>query len=219
MQKSIKQYFYKNRKFNYEENLCNIFITISLSFCFPTCLPVSARQYKKLSQLEIREIQSHVYQTSNTKEVFKATINALQDEDFAIINIEDGLGYIRAKKEYKAKRTDKKRATLYSILFACSAASLAIGGGASAAQSTADSLMHLTNELAAKTVVVDMNANIEPFGKQTRVRLTMVEKVLYNADGYSYVKSSPRDVVRIYNTATYQSFFNEIDKSVFYEKI
>lgn len=182
-------------------------------------LPVSAKQYKKLSQLEIREVQTHVYPTSNTKEAFKATINTLQDENFTIINIEDELGYIRAIKEYKAKRTDKKRATLYSLLFACSVASLAMGGGVSAAQTTTDSLMHLTNELAVKTVVVDMNANIEPFGKQTKVRLTMIEKVLYNADGYSYVKSSPRNVIRIYNAKIYQSFFNEIDKSIFYEKI
>lgn len=196
-----------------------LFAVFLIFVCFFTYLPVNAKPFKKLSQLEIRAIQTHIYPTSDTEKVFKATINTLQDEGFTIINIEDELGYIRAKKEYKAKRTDKKRATIYSLLLTLSVANVATGGGISAAQTMTDSLMRLTNELAVKTVVVDTNANIEPFGKQTKVRLTMVEKVLYNADGYSYIKSSPRKVVRIYNSIIYKDFFNELDKSIFYEKI
>lgn len=196
-----------------------IFSIFLIFVFFSFSMPVEAKRYKKLSQLEIREMQTHVFPSSNTKEVFKATINTLQDEDFIITNIEDEMGYIRARKEFKAKRTNKVRATEYSLLLALSIASVAMGGGASAAQSLVDSTMRLTNELAVKTVVVDANADIEPFGKQTKVRLTMVEKVLYNADGYSYVKSAPRDVIRIYNAKTYQTFFSEVDKSIFYEEI
>lgn len=181
--------------------------------------PVMAKPFKKMTPLEIREIQTHFYPTKDRNEVFKATINTLQDEGFTIINIEDELGYIRAKKEFKEKRTDKKRATLYSVLLACSIASVVMGGGASSAKSLTDSLMRLSNELAPKTVVVDANADIDAFGQQTKVRLTMIEKVLYNADGYSYVKSSPRNVMRIYNKMVYNNFFNELDKSIFYEKI
>lgn len=194
-------------------------IVLILIIFLSNSLCVCAKPYKKLSQLEIREVQTHTYPTSNTKEVFKATINTLQDDGFTITNIEDELGYIRAKREFKGRRTDKKRVTIYSVLLACSIASAVMGGGASSAQCITDSLMHLSNELAAKTVIVDTNANIEPFGKQTKVRLTMIEKVLYNADGYSYVKSSPRDVARIYTRSIYQEFFNEIDKSIFYESI
>lgn len=196
-----------------------IFSLFLIFVFFSFYMPVEAKSFKKLSQLEIREIQTHVFSTPKAKEVFKATINSLQDQGFTIINIEDELGYIRAKKEYKAKRTNKIRATGYSLLLACSILSVATGGGASAAQSLVDSSMRLTNELSLKTVVVDANADIEPFGKQTKVRLTMVEKVLYNADGYSYVKSAPRDVIRIYNKNVYQNFFTDLDKSIFYEKI
>ena len=192
-----------------------LILLISLTFV----LPAESKAVVKKTQLEIRALQTHTYPISNTNEVFKATINALQDEGFTIINIEDGLGYIRAKKEFKESRIDKKRVTLYSVAFAASVASAAMGGGASAANSAADSLLRLKNELQDKTVVVDTNANIEKFGKQTRVRVTMVEKVLENADGYSYVKSSPRQVVRIYDPKVYQSFFNEVDKSIFYENI
>lgn len=181
-------------------------------------LPVNAKPFKKLSQLEIREIQTHTYPTSNSREVFKATINTLQDEGFTIINIEDKLGYIRAKKEFKGRRTDKKRVTGYSILLACYIAETVFTYGAYAPY-IAIPVMRLKNELADKTVIIDTNANIEPFGNQTRVRLTLVEKVLENADGYSYIKSSPRKVVRIYDPLIYQSFFDELDKSIFYENI
>lgn len=181
-------------------------------------LPVNAKPFEKMSQLKIREVQTHVYPTSNTNEVFKATINTLQDEGFVIINIEDELGYIRAKKEFKGRRTDKRRVTVYSMLLAYYVTLTAITYGA-AAPYLRDPVLRLKNELADKTVIVDTNANIESYGKQTRVRLTMVEKVLENADGYSYIKSSPRKVVRIYNPLIYKAFFNELDKSIFYENI
>jgi len=84
----------------------------------------------------------------------------------------------------------------------------------------ADPLRRLGNELADKTVIIDSNINIEPYGNDsTKVRFTIVKKVLENADGYSYVKSSPRKVVRIKEPAIYTEFFNQLSKNIFYEKI
>jgi len=193
-------------------------ILLILIFMFFSALPSGASPLKKLSQLEIREVQTHIYDTSDKQEVFKATINALQDEGFTIVNIEDELGYIRAKKEFKGRRTDKKRVTIYSLQFAYAVVCSVITYGAGSSYLIAPT-MHLKNELADKTVIIDTNANIESFGKQTKVRLTMIEKVLENADGYSYIKSSPRKVIRIYNPLVYQTFFSEIDKSIFHENI
>lgn len=193
-----------------------IFLIIVLFLAY--ILPVNAKTYKKMSPLQIREVQTHVYPTSDSKEVFKATINTLQDNGFTIINIEDDLGYIRAKKEFKGRRTDKKRVAGYSALLAYYVACTVLSYGTTAPYLVFP-IMRLKNELADKTVIVDTNANIESFGKQTKVRLTMIEKVLENADGYSYIKSSPRKVVRIYNPIVYQEFFTELDKSIFYEKI
>lgn len=198
------------------KKLNSIFLILIILLAY--ALPISAKPFKKMSQLEIREVQTHVYPTRNTKEVFKATINTLQDEGFTIINIEDELGYIRAKREFKGRRTDKKRVTIYSAELAYYIAIAALTSGAGAVY-LADPILHLKNELADKTVIVDTNANIESYGNQTRVRLTMIEKVLENADGYSYIKSSPRKVVRIYSPLVYQEFFSELDKSIFYEKI
>lgn len=198
------------------KRLISLFLIFVISLAYS--LPVGARPFKKMSQLEIREVQTHVYDTSNTKEVFKATINTLQDNGFTIINVEDELGYIRAKKEFKGRRTDKKRVTGYSFLLAYYVACAAMSYGLTAGYIVIP-VMRLKNELADKTVIVDTNANIEPYGKKTRVRLTMIEKVLENADGYSYIKSSPRKVVRIYSPLVYKAFFDELDKSIFYENI
>lgn len=193
-------------------------IFLILVFLLAYALPLNAKPFKKMSQLEIREVQTHIYPTRNTAEVFKATINTLQDEGFTIINIEDELGYIRAKREFKGRRTDKRRVAVYSAELAYMVTLTALSYGTCAVY-LADPILHLKNELADKTVIVDTNANIESYGNQTRVRLTMIEKVLENADGYSYIKSSPRKVVRIYSPLVYQEFFNELDKSIFYEKI
>lgn len=197
------------------------FVSLFLIFnlCFTSVMPVCAKApFKRYSQLEIREIQTHVYDTKNSREVFKAAINTLQDNGFIILNIEDEMGYIRAKKDFRAKHTDKMRMTGYSLLLAYYITLTALTYGA-AAYGLMDPIQRMENELSKKTFIVDANVNIEPFGSKTRVRFTMVEKILENADGYSFIKSSPRKVIRIYEPALYRTFFSELDKNIFYEKI
>lgn len=194
-------------------------LILILNICVFNILPVYAKKpFKSYTQLEIREMQTHIYDTNNRKEVFKAAINTLQDNGFIILNIEDEMGYIRARKDFKANFTDKMRMAGYSLLLAYYITLTVFSYGA-AAYSIADPVQRMGNELAKKTFIVDTNVNIEPFGKQTRVRCTMVEKILENADGYSFIKSSPRKVIRIYEPVIYQAFFNELDKNIFYEKI
>lgn len=196
-----------------------ISILLTFIFAFYFSLPACAKKIKVAkSQLEVREIQTHVYNTSDTNEVLKASINTLQDEGYTILNIEDGLGYIQAKKEFKAVRIDKMRMTGYGFLLAyyiaCTACSFGID-----APFMADAIIKINNEKSPRTIVVNSNVNIEPYGKKTKVRFTLIEKELENADGYSYIKSSPRKVIRIYSAPVYNEFFNELDKSIFYEKI
>ena len=188
-------------------------------FVFNFSLPVCAKKIQVAkSQLEVREIQTHVYDTSDTNEVLKAAINTLQDEGYSILNIEDELGYIQAKKEFKDVRIDKKRMTGYGFLLAYYIACTALSFGIDA-PFMADAIVKINNERSPRTIVVNSNVNIEPYGKKTKVRFTLVEKELENADGYSYIKSSPRKVIRIYAAPVYQEFFNELDKSIFYENI
>ncbi len=181
----------------------------------PAC---AKRPFKTYTQLEIREMQTHVYDTANRKEVFKAAINTLQDNGFIILNIEDEMGYIRARKDFLGHDVNKMRMAGYSLLLAYYITLTALSYGAML-YTVADPINRMGNELSPRTFIVDSNVNVEPFGKKTRVRVTMVEKILENADGYSFIKASPRKVIRIYQPVIYQAFFNELDKNIFYEKI
>lgn len=199
------------------KKVVSIFLTFIFSFNF--VLPACAKKIPKAkTQLEIREIQTHVYNTSDINNVFKASINTLQDEGYTILNIEDELGYIHAKKEFKDIRIDKRRMAGYYGLLAYYIALTALTYGMEA-PIIFDALKRIQNEKSPRTIIVDSNVTIEPLGKKTRVRFALVEKELENADGYSYIKSSPRKVIRIYNSLIYEDFFNELDKSIFYEKV
>ncbi len=173
-----------------------------------------------VSALDIRALQTRVFDTSDDKKVVKAVINTLQDNGFIIQSVEPELGHIRAKKEVKLKRTDKGRVSVYSTCLALNTAALALSFGVnpSAILGMIEDSIRISNEVAPHTVIFDSNVNIHKIGNKTKVRFNVIEKVLENADGYTTVKSSPRKVVRHYEAEIYQEFFNQVAKSLFFEQ-
>ena len=77
----------------------------------------------------------------------------------------------------------------------------------------------MKNETDPHTVIFILNASVETVEKQTKVRLSIIEEEKENADGYSAVKASTRNVKRHYEDDTYQDMFRQIDKNLFIEKI
>lgn len=192
-------------------------LTIIFFMCSSSC--AFARRAKVLSQLERREIETHFFDTSDTQKVMKAAVNTLQDSGFVIQEIEPELGYLRARKIYKKKFVNKGRVVGNSFLLALTAAYAVFTYG-STAYYVADPTRRISNELHEKTIVVDSNVNVEKFGKnKTKVRFVVVQKVLQNADGYSFVKSAPTRILRVYDPKVYREFFAQLDKSIFYEGI
>lgn len=180
---------------------------------------VYAKKVKALSQLERREVETRFYDTADTMKVMKAAANTLQDSGFVIQEIEPELGYMRAQKTFKKRFMNKGRVVGQSFLLALYTTYTVFTYG-STAYYMVDPSRKLANEIQEKTVVVDSNVNVEKFGKnKTKVRFVLVEKVLQNADGYSYVKSAPARIIRIYKPEVYQEFFAQLDKSIFYEGI
>lgn len=172
-----------------------------------------------MSQMERREMETRFFDTADTARVMKAAVNTLQDSGFIIHEIEPDIGYIRATKTYKKKFVNKGRLAGQSFMLALFSAYAVFTYGATSYYVT-DPTRKISNELHKKTVVVDTNVNVEKFGKnKTKVRLVFSQKVLLNADGYSYVKSAPSRVLKVYNPKVYQEFFNQLDKSIFYEGI
>jgi len=149
----------------------------------------------------------------------RAAVNTLQDSGFVIQEIEPELGYLRARKTYKKRFINKGRLAGQSFLLALYAAYAVFSYG-STAYYVVDPTRKLANEVHDKTIVIDSNVNVEKFGKnKTKVRFVLVQKVLQNADGYSFVKSAPTRVLRVYDPKVYQEFFAQLDKSIFYEGI
>ena len=188
-----------------------IFILIVLSMT-PQSFAKSA-----YTMMELREIQTRYFETSNDKKVMKAVINTLQDNGFVIQNIEDEMGYITARKDFRAKRTDKGRVARISVEYAYFGTLTVLSFGALWPYLIIPS-MHMKNEVSLHPVVVDANVTIDKIGKQTKVRFSFVEKIMENADGYMFVKCAQRKVVRYYTQEIYQEFFNQVDKNLFLEK-
>ncbi len=186
-------------------------------FCSFNLEAFAVKKPPKKTIMELRSIQTHLFDTPNEMLVAKAVINTLQDNGFIIQDIEPDLGYIRAKKEVKLKRTDKGRVSLYCAEFAYYGVMTGLSFGINAPFLIIPT-MHMKNELALHTVIFDSNINIEKLGRKTKVRFTVIEKVLENGDGYTTVKSSPRKVVRHYEPEIYKEFFNQVDKNLFIEK-
>lgn len=196
--------------------LISLFIAVIFVFNFANSVNAKSSKVAKTT-MEIREIQTRYYNTTDIQKVMKAVINTLQDNGFVIQDGEMELGYIRARKDFRAKRTDKGRVTLYTfeLLYygACTGLSFGID-----APFLVIPVMHMKNELALHPVIIDSNVTFEKVGKRTKVRINLIEKILENADGYTMIKSSPRKVIRHYNGELYQEFFNQVDKNLFLEK-
>ena len=194
-----------------------ISIFLIILFCSFNLEVFAAKKLPEKTTMELRSIQTYLFDTPNEMLVAKAVINTLQDNGFIIQDVEPELGYIRAKKEVKLKRTDKGRVSLYCAEFAYYGILTGLSFGINAPFLIIPT-MHMKNELALHTVIFDSNVNIEKLGRKTKVRFTVIEKVLENGDGYTTVKSSPRKVVRHYEPEIYKEFFNQINKNLFIEK-
>lgn len=123
-------------------------------FClvFAGCGPQNKGADQK-TQLEIRELQTRMYDTQNFKLVMKSVLNVLQDENFIVKNVALDLGFLTATKEIdvedpnaafwaKFQRTDTAR--------------------------------------WRKNEVIDATVNVTEFGNQMRVRANFQSKVMDN---------------------------------------
>jgi hypothetical protein len=59
------------------------------------------------TQLQLRELQQRIYDTSEREKVLKAVLNLLQDDQYMIKNLDTNLGYFNAIKEKTRNITDK----------------------------------------------------------------------------------------------------------------
>lgn len=136
------------------------------------------------SQLEIREYQTRMFDTANEKQVMKALVGALQDDGFVISQANTDLGLLTAQKEINVRNAGT--ALLATLL----------AGNDATYQNNA---------------TMEATANVSAFGKQTRVRLNVVQKIMDNKGGVM-------DVQPISDQKFYQDFFETVSKSLFIQR-
>ena len=189
------------------------FLTTILAILFlglSTCCSYA----KKTTGLEKRFEQTHTYQTKDTVKVMKAVVNTLQDSDFIVEEYEPELGFIRARKTYKQRYINKGRLAGQSMLWAMATSYAVFTWGSTAAYMYSPT-RKIADELHEKTSVIDTNVMVESFGKnKTRVRIVLVQKILQNAEGFSYTKSATLRAIRVHNPVVYEEFFNQVGAKI-----
>lgn len=159
---------------------------VLVSFLLAGCSFTGAN--KERTQLQLREMQSRIFDTADTKMVLKATLGVLQDEGFMIENGSVELGFLKAIKEIDVENSgdifaarlvkvfDDEKETRYS-----------------------------------KNSVVHATINLVEYGKQTKVRVNFTNKIYDN-------KGAVMQVRQIEDSKYYQEFFSRLDKGIFLHK-
>ena len=177
-------------------------------------LEACAVRMPKVSAQKRTDMQTRYYNTSDSQAVLKAAIETLQNSDFVIQNINTDYGYICARKTFKGNYVSKGRVLGWSTVFAAATAYTVFSYGSTAYYMYSPS-RRVLNEMRKKNMVVDTNVFVEPMPDgTTKVRFLAVEKILQNADGFSFMKAAPMRIIRIYRPEVYDEFFSQINESL-----
>ena len=115
----------------------------------------------QMTQLQIREFQTRIYDTNDVKMIMKAMLNVLQDDGFIVKNAVMDLGLLSAEKTVDIE--NKGEAFLAAFFLG-------------------------TQARWKKASVIECTANVSEYGSQSRVRVNFQLKVLDNKGGIIEVK-------------------------------
>jgi hypothetical protein len=118
---------------------------------------VLSKKHKQKSPIEIREMQTRLYDTTDTKMLMKAMLNVLQDDNFIIKQVNVEMGLFNATKE-----TDVE------------------SGGERFWQTFWWGKAYATYR---KNSIVDCTSNVSEFGDRMRVRANFQVKIMDNKGG------------------------------------
>lgn len=131
-------------------------LLITLTGCLGFGAPAPAR-----TQLEVRQMQTFIFDVSDFKMVMKAMMNVFQDEGFNVQNVHLDLGFLTSTKEVDVENQGMR---FWTALFGTPV------------------------ERFRKTSVIDATANVSEFGDKTKVRVNFQIKQLDNMGNIITVK-------------------------------
>lgn len=135
-------------------------LTLATLVLLPSCFRFGP-QYPARTQLEVRQMQTFLFDVSDFKMVMKAMLNVLQDEGFVVKNVHLDLGFLTSTKEVDVESRGNR---LWVAIFG-----------------TPDMRWQKTN-------IIDATANVTEHGTQTKVRVNFQIKQLDNFGNVITVK-------------------------------
>lgn len=168
--------------------------------------------------LEVREMQTRAYETTDTRMVMKSVLNVLQDEGFIVRNADVDLGLITAEKQVETNTASNVNssgpATTEKIVLTALEIALRVAfsdnNSSSNNSGSSSSSSHNENRWE-KYRSIECSANISEYGQQTRVRLNFQVRAVDNRGDVVTVHS-------IDDPQYYQDFFVKVDKGIFISK-
>jgi hypothetical protein len=148
------------------------------------CLYVKHEQEQPMTQLQIREIQTRSFENRDAKAVLKEMINVLQDDAFIVKHANLDLGLIAGEKDVDIEDGWNR---FFSMM----------ANGQRASWN--------------KNALIEVSANVTPYGQSTRVRVNFQRKIF---DNFGRVVR----VIQIYDENHYQEFFAKVHKGLFIQE-
>lgn len=129
-----------------------MFAVVALLIVF--CTGCSHHRNHEMTQLQIREIQTRLFEGVEAKAVLKEMVNVMQDSAFIVKNANTELGVLIGEKEVDLDKD---------------------GWG-----QVARVLLSSRRTFWKKSQTIELSANVTQFGKATRVRVNFQRRVLDN---------------------------------------
>lgn len=174
--------------------------TLCLSLTACATLPEDAFRLTE-SALELREMQSRVYEEATEIEILSASTAVFQDLGYAIDEIEKDLGVVSASKRADATNELEILGNVALDLVDCFVTFLL--GCENASYKSSKGVQDIRMTLV---VLPDLSRE-----RTHRVRLTM-QRFIWDRGGKLYGQETVNDIT------VYQAFFDKLSKSVFLEK-
>jgi len=91
---------------------------LTFIFVFSLYAPVFAKKQPEISALDRRNAETRIYNTKSETELMKTALSLFQSEDYEILNADDKLNTITAKRMYKKSKSKaaKTGAVIYGLL-------------------------------------------------------------------------------------------------------
>ncbi|MDD3236615.1 MAG: hypothetical protein PHV37_00780 [Candidatus Gastranaerophilales bacterium] len=187
--------------------------SISIFLIFILGSPAFCRQTQK-AQIKYNEIRTYTIPFTNQEKIEKAVIYTFQNSGFTITNYEPELGFISARKTFDTKSTDKLRVSRHLIEMGIFGTATIFSWGIMS-PSLIEPSCRLKKELEKKPVVIDSFVSLTKLGDKSIIKLSLIEKIYENKDGYCYRKDSPRKIIKIKNPKIYEEFFTQVDSNIY----